>query len=1029
MGASFTGSIHEIDADISQSRLQLSVLPRDHPLRPDRVLRLCVQLLARYGESNQKDDLDKSIIHLTVSLLSSPFSWLAHGPMILDALYFLSHSLYELSRVSKEPEGAIYATKYLHHLQDSAHTPLIIRRQQVTASLVKTLGLQMELKASDAVQTLEEMTALTQELLTSDPSSDDTTHAITCFASVVGRARLGLSNLSLDLLNEIIECLRLARVHKPEVQVVHFFLINCLVSRYRYTLNNELDEAEQILDEMITSSSPGEEFLAAYQKLVPALAMLRSGLMDSHPEHSEEAIYRSRAFLASSSAEDPLYPAWSQLLESAANNRFENFGPIDGLEVSSSSDPLLPWRLPAHVTQKMPPLEELLDRIRNNSITDIEEAIELGRSILASSDPSDLESSSEFCNILHEAFERTRNINYLNESIDTLRQLLVRRPPKFLRLGMTGRLLSSLETRSMNTLSGHRTTTQDWQEIVELSPQFLDDGSRLESLPSQVFAASLWALCAHGIQHPSTSTAYETVLSLMQDITLFSPTLHLQHDTLINLPALSLQMPPAYVSYHVEQCQLEQAIETLERGRALLWSEMRHLRAPIDQLLDVHPELGHKFAELNRGLEELTKSIAPSHKLNMGDVIADDFRAGDQFGRLLLRQRGLLKERDRLVSEIRGLPGFDRFLTFPLFDTLRSAASSGPVIIINHFRPHSDILILLHNASPSLIPTPGDFYDRTSALKDKLLDSRVKDGLDSSKYDQTLAFVLTELYELVGKPVMDRLRQLQVPDHSRIWWCPTSVFCSLPLHAMGPIPSDDGERCYFLDLYICSYTPSLSALIQSRNRDSGSRSSGRPSILLVSQPDPFLPTVGGEIEVVQALDSDASAEVTSLTSGAATPAAVLKSFQTHRFVHFACHGKLEAGKPFEGGFELHEKKRLKLLEIVRAKLPIAEFAFLSACHTAEVTEGSIADEGLHLAAAVQYSGFRSVVGTMWEMADVDGQELAKNFYKALFKNSKKDRGVPYYERSAKALQFAVTKLRKKRRITHERWVNFVHYGA
>ena len=119
--------------------------------------------------------------------------------------------------------------------------------------------------------------------------------------------------------------------------------------------------------------------------------------------------------------------------------------------------------------------------------------------------------------------------------------------------------------------------------------------------------------------------------------------------------------------------------------------------------------------------------------------------------------------------------------------------------------------------------------------------------------------------------------------------------------------------------------------------------------------------------------------MTSLTSGAATPAAVLTGFQSHKFVHFACHGKLEAGKPFEGGFELHEKKRLTLLEIVRAKLPIAEFAFLSACHTAEVTEGSITDEGLHLAAAVQYSGFRSVVGTMWAMADVDGQNLAKNF--------------------------------------------------
>jgi CHAT domain-containing protein len=169
--------------------------------------------------------------------------------------------------------------------------------------------------------------------------------------------------------------------------------------------------------------------------------------------------------------------------------------------------------------------------------------------------------------------------------------------------------------------------------------------------------------------------------------------------------------------------------------------------------------------------------------------------------------------------------------------------------------------------------------------------------------------------------------------------------------------------------------------------------------------------------------------VTSLISEAATPAAVLDGFHHHRFVHFACHGTLEAGKPFEAGFELHGNERLTLLEIVRADLPTAEFAFLSACHTAEVTEGSIMDEGLHLAAAVQYSGFRSVVGTMWAMVDEDGRDLAENFYKALFSNSRREQGIPYHERSAKALRFAVKKLRRKRRITLERWVNFVHYGA
>jgi hypothetical protein len=37
--------------------------------------------------------------------------------------------------------------------------------------------------------------------------------------------------------------------------------------------------------------------------------------------------------------------------------------------------------------------------------------------------------------------------------------------------------------------------------------------------------------------------------------------------------------------------------------------------------------------------------------------------------------------------------------------------------------------------------------------------------------------------------------------------------------------------------------------------------------------------------------------------------------------------------------------------------------------------------------------------------------------------------VPYHERAAKALRDAVQKLRKKKGVTTDRWVTYVHYGA
>jgi hypothetical protein len=63
---------------------------------------------------------------------------------------------------------------------------------------------------------------------------------------------------------------------------------------------------------------------------------------------------------------------------------------------------------------------------------------------------------------------------------------------------------------------------------------------------------------------------------------------------------------------------------------------------------------------------------------------------------------------------------------------------------------------------------------------------------------------------------------------------------------------------------------------------------------------------------------------------------------------------------------------------------------------------------------------------MWAMADEDGQYLAKYFYESMFSDERQ--GVPYYERSARALALAVRMLRG-RGVSPERWVNYVHFGA
>ncbi|KAH9034015.1 hypothetical protein EDB83DRAFT_2525303 [Lactarius deliciosus] len=1011
--AEVLGPIHEIDSSITRFQQLLALSLQPDSRRLFSVLGLAMAQFKRHMLSDQREDLDRSIFHFMQSMLLPHHLWLEHGLLFLQAQFFLASALFKRLELSKQSQDAVLAAEFLRHLLIQPLQTHGFPRHQAITMLLNVLAFQVELEASNAVQNIEEMAVLCHELLTSDASDGDTTRSITLISKAI--SKISSWDLSQPLnLTQTIKCLRLARIHKPDMQAAHTALALCFCIRYVTTfVNDDYEEAASILDESITSSSPSSlgvsrgEFLAGLQFLVARMAVHRSRTHQT-PEYSEEALYRARAFLASPSLEVLSHPSAVFSLEDIAKQRFHYFGYIEGLETSSSNSQLSrPVSFLASrggdleispMLKTMELLSELRSGIRNNDVTKIDEALEKGRTLLASS-PSRHPLASYliefFGSFLFEAFKRTNKIEFLNESISTYRQasrhVIEHQSMQFRRFPTLRQLSLSLVTRSASFPGRH---AQDVDEVLRLLSQCVNDG--LVAAPNRFQPSYQWASLARGFRRPSESvfTAYEGAMVLMQDTPLFAPTLQLQHATLAALPHESHRMPLDYASYWVDLHQLEKAIETLEKGRALLWSQMRHFRTSVDQLFEADPDLGHKFTAVNRDLEELTKSIPPSHKLSIDDGATDDLRAVDPFGRLLLKQRMLLKGRDNLISQIQALPGFDRFLKSPSFDTLRSATSSGPVIVINHSSWRSDILILLHNTSPSLIPTPHDFYDRVSTLKDKLLESRLKHGLSSSDYDKTLASVLAELYELVGKPVIDRLRQLQVPDQSRIWWCPTSVFCSLPLHAMGPIPSDDGEKRYFLDLYICSYTPTLSALIQSRNRGSSPRSSNRPSILLVAQPDPFLPTVGGEIQ----------------TSRLSIP-------------------RLEAGKPFDAGFELHGGERLTLLDIVRSDLPTAEFAFLSACHTAEVTDGSIPDEGLHLTAAVQYCGFKSVVGTMWAMVDEDGRDLAEYFYKTLFSASRRAEGIPYHERSAKALRFAVRKLRRRRQITLERWVNFVHYGA
>jgi CHAT domain-containing protein len=905
------------------------------------------------------------------------------------------------------------------------------------------------------------MVVLCRELLTSNSSADFSDESLLLLnLAIEAESHRG----HVESLDTVVEFLRdAAKMRPPDSLFILLALAIALRARFNESHSNvDYEEAMKLLERVTDPRQPGEcpDSIRDLASLTATeLADDRSTIF-GNPEYSEMTISRLRASLSSSSHVKRLLPELAEDLALAARSRFEQYNLPESLEeakfyssqaadISSSEsveesifDPVLEsWPI-TKMTEKIQRLEELLSitppgtdryseclthlagwyRVRSNrtdDISDLEESIKYSKLELETAHPNNRGFPLiSLRHVLFSAFEKTNKISYLDESIAACYDLLKLESVRHCHFHVVQKLVLSFLTREKLLASGPR--EEDRHEAIRLISTVIDDQYAGE--PDRFQLSCQWAFLARMICHPTTLTAYETAMSLMQKSLSFAPTVSVQHALLVAWGWICQTMPLDYASLYLDFYRFEEAVETLEQGRAILWSEMRGLRTPAAQLID---DDSKRFGEINRELEALTIDITPSGRPEMANGDAQGGDWSDPFGRLVIKQRKLVEERDALVSQIQDQPGFEEFLRAPSFTALRSAASRGPVILINHCEWRSDILVVFHNYLPCSIPTADDFYDRANKLREELVEAR-KRGLSSDEYQDALCSVLKGLYELVGEPVIKRLRVLGVPEQSRIWWCPTSVFCSLPLHAMGPIPSSDaGRPRYFSDLYIPSYTPSLSALIESRR--ASPQMLEKPSLIIVAQPED-LPGAKGETKAIKRALKGVT--VTSLVSSEVTPTSVIEGLRGSQFAHFACHGVLETGKPFDACFKLHGGSRLTLLDIVQSRLPDAEFAFLSCCHAAEITEDSIADEALHLTAAMQYCGFRSVVGTMWAMADTDGQGLAKSFYGSLF--SSRETGVPalpYYERSAHALRDATQKLRRKKGIRLERWVNFVHYGA
>ncbi|KIM26703.1 hypothetical protein M408DRAFT_330461 [Serendipita vermifera MAFF 305830] len=174
------------------------------------------------------------------------------------------------------------------------------------------------------------------------------------------------------------------------------------------------------------------------------------------------------------------------------------------------------------------------------------------------------------------------------------------------------------------------------------------------------------------------------------------------------------------------------------------------------------------------------------------------------------------------------------------------------------------------------------------------------------------------------------------------------------------------------------------------------------------------------MEVNHVRDIACSLRVQRLIGDEATMARVQQAMKGSNWIHLAFHGMQDHKESMKSDFLLHDKT-LELSELIREPLPKADFAFLSACQTATGDE-KVAEESVHLAAGMLFSGCKGVIGTMWSILDDDGPKVTEAVYRRMLKD-----GKPNRKEAARALHEAVKELRKSG-ADFLSWVPFIHMG-
>jgi CHAT domain-containing protein len=624
-------------------------------------------------------------------------------------------------------------------------------------------------------------------------------------------------------------------------------------------------------------------------------------------------------------------------------------------------------------------------------IEDLDRAIELLNMALKSTPDGHHARTQLYFNFsaCHERFfERTGKLLHLNQAVDFIKMAVEILPPS------NADRARIFHKAGIQLCNRHRQMgeNKDLDEACELLNEGLNSDA---SIPTHRIQCADRAGHARADEHnwEQSTFFFEAGLNLLPVVSPRSLNNSDKQHTLKRFTGLAARGGGAALNAKREAYE---ALALLELGRGVIAGLLLEMRTDITELKEKHPELAQQFTALRDELDAPGQEVSSLENIDAISIQKTETK----------RRPEIEQQFKDVIADIRSLPNFGEFLLPPTAVQMKSAASKGPIVIIN-VSPYRCDAFLVDSDRIRVLELPNlreDDVDEQALVLNAV-------GVTSS--------LLEWLWDVIAGPVFEALGFTQPPSDdnwSHLWWIPTGALSQLPLHAAGY--HSRGSNKTVLDRVISSYSSSVKALIYGRRkhvqrqtnwkRDSGKQGNSIDSFgkslgtsLLVGMTEtPGLPlnsSLPYAAEEVKILEDICSLMGLETIQPIRSREEILKHMRTCTIFHFAGHGQTNRSDPSQSCLLLDdwETRPLTVGDLRDSRLQDnAPFlGYLSACLTGTNKAPELLDEGVHLISAFQLAGFRHVIGTLWEVSDRHCVDVARVLYETISKEGMTDNAV------------------------------------